>query len=313
PYDKLAICTGARPREVRLPGAELDGVHYLRSHHDAVRVRSAIATGRRAVIIGGGYLGLEVACVLVQAGLEVTVLEAQARVLQRVAGAPVSRFYTRVHREAGVIVRTGAAVLALEGTGHVSAVRLADAGTVAADLVIVAVGAVPNVELAVRAGLAVDNGIVVDGNGTTDDPDIAAAGDCANHPDPVAGSRVRHESVPNAMDRARVVAAVACGKPPPPYAEPWFWSDQYDVKLQIAGLSCAYDELVIRGDPESGRSFVAWYLANGRLIAADCVNRPRDFLVAQRLLAARAPVDPGALRDESVNLADFVKTVASGP
>jgi 3-phenylpropionate/trans-cinnamate dioxygenase ferredoxin reductase component len=313
PYDRLAICTGARPREIPFPGAELDGIHYLRSHYDVVRLRSAIAYSRRTVIIGGGYLGLEVASVLVQVGLEVTVLEAEDRVLQRVAGAPVSRFYTRIHREAGVAVRTGETVLAFEGSGHVSAVRLGDGTSVAADLVIVAVGAVPNVELAVLAGLTVDNGIVVDDNGATDDPDISAAGDCANHYDPVVATHVRHESVPNAMDRARVIAAVACGKPPPPYAEPWFWSDQYDVKLQIAGSSRAYDEIVLRGDPDSGRSFVTWYLAEGHLIAADCVNRPRDFLAAQRLLAARAPVDAEALENESVSLSDLVKAaVPSG-
>lgn len=316
-YDKLALCLGARPRRLLVPGAELDGVHYLRTAGDVEAIRSAVAGRRRAVIIGGGYIGLETAASLRGLGLDVTVLEAADRLLQRVTAPEVSDFYLRIHEAEGVRVRTRAAVAALDGVGRVSAVRLADGEELAADVVIVGIGVEPNVELAQAAGITVRDGVVIDANGRTSDPDIVAAGDCANYHDPRFGRRVRLESVSSAGEQAKVAAATLCGRPEEISALPWFWSDQYDLKLQIAGLNTGYDEVVLRGDPEIDRAFACFYLRQGELIAADCVNRPREFMFSKRAIAQRLPVDPRRLADLDVPIAVQLTpdsaTVAVGP
>lgn len=300
PYDYLFLCTGSRARRVTIPGSELPGVFYLRDICDVSKIKQHLPHSHKVVIVGGGYIGLETAAVLKKLGMEVTVLEMMDRVLQRVTAAELSDFYTRIHTEEGVTIKTGMAVTEIEGEETVQAVLCEGGHRFNADLVIIGAGIVPNVELAEEAGLAVDNGILVDEFGTTSDPHIFAAGDCTNHPNSLVGCRLRLESVPNAVDQAKSIAATICGKQKSYAAHPWFWSDQYDIKLQIAGLNRGYDQVVIKGDQSKGRSFVAWYLKEGKLLAADCINRPKEFLVAKQLLAKSILVDPLLLTDESL-------------
>lgn len=300
-YDRLALATGSRARALNLPGAQRPNVFALRTIADVQAIRARLAPGRRLVIVGGGFIGLEAAAVAVKLGLKVTVLEGLPRVLARVTAAPVSAFFERVHREAGVDLRTGVQVTALEGDPEVTHVALDDGARVEADLVVAGIGIVPNVELAAQAGLAVDNGIVVDECARTADPAIVAAGDCTSHPNAFLGRRVRLESVQNALEQARAAAATLAGRPEPYRAVPWFWSDQYDVKLQMAGLSAGHDALVVRGDPAQ-RSFAVFYLQGGHLIAADAVNRAPEFVFAKKLVASRAPLDPAALADDHMPL-----------
>lgn len=305
-YDKLALCLGARPRRLPVQGADLAGVHYLRTAGDVEAIRSTVAGSRRAVIVGGGYIGLETAASLRRLGLDVTVVEAADRVLQRVTAPEVSDFFARIHQSEGVHIRTGAVVAGLEGSDRVSAVRLADGEELAADIVIVGIGVQPNVELAQEAGLAVDDGVVIDTTSRTSDPDIVAAGDCANYLDPRYRQRVRLESVSSAVEQAKVAAATMCGRSAEISALPWFWSDQYDLRLQIAGLNSGYDEVVLRGDPTVDRDFACFYLRDGELIAADCVNRPQEFMFSKRAIAQRLPVDRQRLADLDVPIASLL-------
>lgn len=306
-YDKLVLCTGARPRLLEVPGAALAGVHYLRSAADVDAMRADLPAATRAVIIGGGYIGLEAAAALRKRGLEVTVLEAADRVLQRVTAPELSAFYVRVHREEGVEVRVDARVAALVGEREVSGVQLSDGEVISADLVLVGIGVVPNVELALEAGLAVDDGIVIDPHGRTDDPCIFAAGDCASYVDAHYGCRLRLECVANAVEHAKTVSATICGKERQISALPWFWSDQHDLKLQIAGLSTGYDHIVLRGDPDSGRSFACFYFRDGRLIAADCVNRAQEFMFSKRAITEGLSPDPESLSDPETSLAPLLR------
>lgn len=305
-YDKLALCTGAQARRIVLPGIDLKGVHYLRTLEDVKSIKRYISPSTRVVIIGGGYIGLETAAVLSQLGVSVTVLEMQDRVLARVTAPEVSEFYTRVHTEEGVSIQTGVSVNTIEGESRVKAVCCDNGDYYQADFVIIGVGVIPNVELAESCGLAVDNGIVVNEFACTEDIDIVSAGDCTNHPNSLLGYRLRLESVPNAIEQAKTAAASMCGLAKAYVAYPWFWSDQYDLKLQIAGLSQGFDQVVVRGDRENTRSFVAWYLKQGKLLAADCINRPREFMVAKQLLVKGLDVDPLKLADESVDPKTFL-------
>ena len=316
-YGRLALTTGTRVRRLTGPGAaeaeRASNFHYLRTVDDVVRLRNQFVAGRRIAIVGGGYIGLEVAAAAVKCGLQVTVLEAAPRVLARVTAPEISAFYERVHREAGVDLRTGVELRGFEfsPTGDVvTAVLCRDGRTqqeqsVPVDLVVVGVGVVPNVELAAAAGLEIDNGIVVDETTRTADPDIVAAGDCTSHPNAIVGRRIRLESVPNAVEQARAAAATLCGHARPYRTVPWFWSDQYDLKLQMVGLSQGYDRLVLRGDP-ANRSFSAFYLHDGRVVAADCVGRPKEFMLSKRIVAARAQVSAETLADESCDLKTLV-------
>jgi len=300
-YDKLALTTGGRPRRLSVPGAERSNVHYIRTVADIDRLKQQFGEGKRLVIIGGGYVGLEAASVGIKKGLHVTVVEALPRVLARVTAPEISAFYERVHRGHGVDLRTGVGVHALEGSGDTCTVVLADGTRLAADLVVIGVGLIPNTELAEAAGIEVSNGIVVDRYAVTSDPDIVAAGDCTNHDNVFLGRRLRLESVPNALEQARVAAASILGRPRVYDAVPWFWSDQYDLKLQMVGLSQGYDNLIVRGDMDAN-SFTAFYLKDGVVISADSVNRPQDFMVAKRLVAERAAVPSERLRDDAVPL-----------
>ncbi len=301
-YDKLALTTGCRARPLSLPGADRPNVFTVRTIDDVEALRLHCSEGKRAVVVGGGFIGLEMSAVLLKMGLKVTVLEGLPRVLARVTVPEVSAFFERIHREAGVDLRTEVKIEAFEGEPQVSRVRLGDGSHVDADVVIVGIGQIPNSELAQAAGLAVDNGIVVDEHAQTSDADIVAAGDCSNHPNAFYDRRLRLESVQNAMEQSRAAAATLLGTPQPYHAVPWFWSDQYDLKLQMVGLSAGFDQLVLRGDPQSERSFCAFYLKDGHLIAADAVSRPQEFMFAKKLVALRAPLEAAQLADESIPL-----------
>jgi 3-phenylpropionate/trans-cinnamate dioxygenase ferredoxin reductase subunit len=305
-YDKLALCTGGRPRTLVCAGIDPArpprNLHVLRTQADAQALRAALRPGSRVLVVGGGYVGLEVAASARKLGAEVTVLEAQPRVLARVAGEAVSRFYERVHREAGVTLLTGAGLAHIECRGGVAVEAVCSHGQVlSVDLMVAGIGMVPNVEAAQTAGLADAAGIAVDELSRTADPHVVAAGDCTVQHQALYGLDLRIESVPNALDQARAAASWLCGKPRPNRAVPWFWSDQYDLKLQMAGLSQSHDCCVLRGDPAE-RSFCAFYLRAGRLIAVDAVNRPGDFMLARRTLAQQPAVDAERLADLAVPL-----------
>lgn len=295
-YSALALTTGARARRIQIPGIDLAGVFYLRSIDDVLKIRSNMREAMRIAILGGGYIGLEVAAVLRQMGHEVTVLEMADRVMARVVAPAISQFYEAEHRGQGVQILTGAAVEAVLGEDRVEGVRCADGIEVPADILIVGVGVVPNVELAQACGLDCDNGICVDAEGRTCDPHIVAAGDCTWHPNEHYGHALRLESVHNAVEQAKTAAASVCGKSKPYNQVPWFWSDQYDLKLQIAGLTAGYDQSVVRGRPDA-RSFSVFYLRDGKLIASDNVNSPQNFMATRKLLAAGVTPSPDQLAD----------------
>ncbi len=304
-YDKLALTTGGHARRLPLPGAEKPNVHYVRTLEDIARLKEQFKEGRHLIIIGGGYIGLEAAAVGIKKGLQVTLVEALPRLLARVTGPELSQYYDGVHRRHGVDIRLGAGVQALEGNDQVETVILQDGTRIPADLLIVGIGLIPNTELAEQARLAVDNGVLVDLYAQTSDPDIVAAGDCTNHENGFLGRRLRLESVPNASEQARVAAASILGQKVPHAGVPWFWSDQYALKLQMVGLSQGYDKVVIRGSMEAD-NFSAFYLKDGVVISVDTVNRPQDFMVGKKMVAAKMKVDPAILADESVVLKTLV-------
>lgn len=306
PYDALLLATGSHPRRLSAPGADLGGVHYLRGIADADRIRAECAAGGRLVVIGGGYIGLEVAATARELGMDVTVLEMADRVMNRVVCAQLSAFYQAEHARHGVRVLCNARVRALAGdadSGRVRAVLTEDGAEHPADVVIVAVGVVPTDELAVAAGLECDNGIRVDEHCRSSDPAIYAAGDCASHPSPRYGRRLRLESVDNAFEQGSSAALNLSGTPTVHDKLPWFWSDQYDLKLIIVGISTGYDAVVLRGTP-AARAFSACYLRGGELIAIDSVNAPRDQMAARKLIAAHARPNPDKLADPAVALKD---------
>ena len=306
PYDKLALTVGSKVRKVNLPGTDLAGVFYLRDLRDVERIAPFIIAGANAVIVGGGYIGLETAAVLNKKGMNVTVLEMMERVLQRVTAPVMSAFFTRVHEEEGVEIRCGTGVAGFKGNGRVTGVTCSDGSEFPAELVIIGVGILPNTELAEAAGLKVDNGIVVNAQAQTSDPDIFAAGDCTFHHNPIYDRWVRLESVQNATDQSRVAAGAACGKEVSYNAVPWFWSEQYDLMLQIAGLSQGYDEIITRGDPDNSRSFAAFYLKSGRVIAVDAINKPQEFMATKKLVALKQEIDRVKLADAHVPVKELL-------
>ncbi|MDX2144894.1 MAG: FAD-dependent oxidoreductase [Rhodospirillaceae bacterium] len=303
-YGKLILATGGRVRKLTCPGADLDGVCYLRSIADVLGYRDRLIAGAKLVVVGGGYIGLEVAAVAVKRGCAVTVLETLPRVLARVVAPEMSAFYTDVHRAAGVRIHTDTMVTAFEGHGRIERVLCNDGSAHAADLVIVGIGIVPNVELASAAGLNVDNGIVVNEFTQTADPDIYAVGDCSNHPNPRLGRRLRLESVPNALGQGKAAALHILGKPEPYDEVPWFWSDQYDLKLQMTGISDPGDHVVIRGSMAE-RKFSACYLREGVFVACNAVNMAKDFLQSKKLIATKVKIETARLADATVSLKDL--------
>jgi 3-phenylpropionate/trans-cinnamate dioxygenase ferredoxin reductase subunit len=301
-YDHLVLATGARNRPLPVPGADLPGVHQLRDLAEADALKAALAEARNVAVVGAGFIGLEFAAVCAQKGLPVTVIEGLERPLARSVSPGMAALIEASHVAAGVRFLFGSAVAAIVGPGRARAVALADGREVAADLVLVGIGVVPNQELAVAAGLAVENGIAVDAMLATDDPAISAIGDCASFPSPhAAGARVRIESVQNAVDGARCVAARLAGRPAAFDAVPWFWSDQGPLKLQIAGLCQPHDLAVRRGDPEAGGVSVFCY-RDGRLAGVESLNRPADHMIARRLLQAGRFPSPDEAADPGFDL-----------
>lgn len=304
-YDKLVLALGSRVRKLHVDGSGLKGVHYLRNIADVDGIRKKMEPGRRMVIVGAGYIGLEVAAVAQQAGLDVTVIEMADRVMSRVVSAEISDFYQIEHTNQGVKFRLSTGVTALNGKKRVKSVTTSEGEDVPADIVVIGIGILPNTELATEAGLDVDNGIVVDDHCQTSDPDIYAVGDCTLHPNAIYERQLRLESVHNALEQAKTAAANICGKDIAYAQVPWFWSDQYDLKLQIAGLSEGYDDVVIRGNPVE-RSFSCLYLREGRLIAVDAINAPRDFVQSKQLIANQVEIATDKLADSDVALKDLV-------
>lgn len=305
PYETLVFATGSRVRQLRVPGAELPGIHYLRGIADVNAIRPRFEPGKRIVIVGGGYIGLEVAAVAAQRGLMVTVVEALERCLQRVTSKPISDFFEGVHRAAGVTILTETGVQGFE-PGPDGGLIVKTAGPdLPADLVVAGIGIIPDCDVAQDCGLVVENGIVVDEHAKASDAHVYAIGDCSNHPNPLLGRRLRLESVQNAIDQAKAAALAICGRPKA-YAEvPWFWSDQYDLKLQIAGISMLGDEVVLRGDPGT-RKFAAFYLRDGHVAAVDAVNAVPEYMVARTLIAQKKAVDLKRLADLAVPMKAFL-------
>lgn len=296
-YDKLLLATGSRVRRIAIPGAELAGVHYLRDIADVDLLRQNFTKGARLAVVGGGYIGLEVAAVAIKHGLEVDMFEALDRVMARAVSPLVSAFYERVHRDAGVRIHLNMGVAAFEGTDKLTGVR-AGGRMHPADLALVGIGVVPNVELATEIGLSCDDGIVVNSFAETADQAIFAAGDCTRHVGR-EGHPIRLESVQNAIDQAKHAALAMLGKHTPYSEVPWFWSDQYDLKLQIAGLAWPTDTIVLRGDPGL-RKFATFHLREGRVAAVEAINAAPEYLVGRKLIAGRVQIPPDRLADLSV-------------
>ena len=303
-YDKLVLALGARVRRLPLSGGDLPGVHYLRTIEDVDGIRAGIEAKGKLVIIGAGYIGLEVAAVCRQLGVDVTVVEMADRVMSRVVSSQVSTFYQGVHAAHGVKLMLSNGLAAIAGVNRVEAVTLTNGESIPADFVIVGVGVIPNTELAADAGLEINDGIVVDDLCRTNDANIFAIGDCTSHPNAIYGRRLRLESVHNALEQAKTAAGNICGKETHYSQVPWFWSDQYDLKLQIAGLSQGFDQVVMRGDPTS-KGFSCLYLEAGVLIAVDAINAPRDFVQSKALIAERAIISPQQLADTQIALKDL--------
>ncbi len=310
-YGKMIWATGGSPRWLPCEGGNLPGVHVVRTRADVDAMLDGLDDVAEVAIIGGGYIGLEAAAVLRKMGKKVTVLEAMDRVLARVAGEPLSRFYEAEHRAHGVDVRLGVEVTAIEGDGHASGVRLADGEAISAQMVIVGIGIIPAVGPLLTAGAAGGAGVDVDEYCRTSLPDIFAIGDCAAHANAFAGGSImRVESVQNANDMANAVAKSITGELTTYHAVPWFWSNQYDLRLQTVGLSTGYDATVVRGEPET-RSFSVIYLKQGKVIALDCVNGTKDYVQGRALVLEGLALTPEQLADTTVTLKELAANIAA--
>jgi len=302
PYDALIIATGARPRRLALPGGEMARTLELRTAADAEMLKAGIAPGKRLAIVGGGYVGLEVAASARALGAEVVVIEREPRILARVAGPVLSEFFTGHHRKHGVQFELNAFVEALEGEGgQVKAARLNDGRRIPCDLVLIGVGALPNQELAAEADLPCEDGVVVDEEARTADPAVFAIGDVTRRPLPLYRRLFRLESVPSALEQAKQAAAAITGHRPPPPEVPWFWSDQYDLKLQIAGLPFEVDDVVVRGDPATAR-FAVFHMKGDVIQAVEAVNSPAEFMGGKLLIGAKKAVSRERLADPAVSM-----------
>ena len=302
-FEYAVIATGSRPRLLNVPGRELANIFDLRGMADIDAMQPHFVEGKKLVVVGGGYIGLEAAAVAAGLGLSVHVLETAPRLLARVAEPEISDFYTRIHQAHGVTLVTESQMTGFVGDGAVSGVEMADGSIIDADIVITGIGILPNVEIAETAGLAVENGIVVNEVGQTSDAHIFAAGDCTSHPNDLLGRTMRLESVPNAIEQGKAVASAICGTPKPYHQVPWFWSDQYDVKLQIAGVPTQIDSKVLRGD-DSSNSFAWFYFTGDKLTGVTAINRPAEFMAGRMLieksLKGELSADPAKLADEDM-------------
>jgi len=305
-FDKLLLATGARPRQLPISGADLPGVHYLRTLGDVAALQDTMRRAQNVCLIGGGYVGLEFASVARKAGLKVTVLEAADRLLQRVTTPEMSEYFADLHRSHGVEVCVGARIQEIQGADQVERV-VCEHGTVTADLVLIGIGALPNVEIAEAAGLACDNGIQVDEMCRSSHPDVFAAGDCTNHPNALLKRRLRLESAPNATDQARVAATNMMGANETYCTVPWFWSDQYTSKLQAVGFSSDGTQSICRGD-KAAHQFAMFYLKENRLVAVEAINSAKAFMAGKRLYGHE--LDPDQLADPATDLRSLIKSVA---
>lgn len=308
PYSQLVLATGACARTISLPGAELDGVVYLRDIAGGHKLRAQLSKASRIAIIGGGYVGLEVAATARHLGVEVVVLERESRLLSRTASGQIAQHLMGLHQSHGVTFMFGAGIQEIEGRdGCVSAIKLAGGERVLCDAVLIGIGAIPNAELATNIGLDAKDGIAVDLDGRTAIPNLFAIGDVTKRPLAHYSGVFRLESVPSALEQAKRVACSIAGKPPLEHELPWFWSDQYDAKLQIAGLLGSSEETVVRGDVSVGK-FAVFHLHGGRVIAAECVNSPGDFLAAKKAIANGASPDPDKLRNVTLKVGDALSS-----
>jgi 3-phenylpropionate/trans-cinnamate dioxygenase ferredoxin reductase subunit len=301
PYDVLVIATGARARKLPIPGADLEGVLELRTAADAEALKAVLGPGKRLAVIGGGYVGLEAAASARALSAAVVIIEKEARCLARVACEPLSSFFQDYHRKHGVEFELAAGVEAFEGEGRITGVRLADGRVIPCDAVLVGVGAIPNDEIAREAGLKCANGVVVDLEARTSDPAIFAIGDVTHRPLPIYERDFRLESVPNALEQAKQTASAIAGHAPPHPEAPWFWSDQYDLKLQIAGLPFDADSLIVRGDPEAAK-FAVFHLKGDLVQAVEAVNAPPEFMMGKQLILKRTPISRERLADPSISM-----------
>ena len=302
PYAALILATGARARPLPIPGADLPGVLALRTLADAEALKAALGPGVRLAVIGGGYVGLEAAASGRALGAEVVVIERERRLLARVACATLSAFFESTHERRGVRFELSASVAAIQGVDQVEGVRLDDGRVIACDVALVGVGALPNDDLARAAGLDCADGVRVDLDARTSDPAIFAIGDCTRRPLPLYGRDWRLESVPNALEQAKAAACALSGRPRPAPEVPWFWSDQYDLKLQIAGLPFDVEQVVVRGAPEEGRFAVFHLGAHDRVMAVEAVNAAPEFMGGRQMIAAQKRVAPDRLRDMSLSM-----------
>jgi len=301
-YHKLVIATGARVREIPIPGSEIEGVCYLRNARDVNNIKSQVIPGKHAVIIGGGYIGLETAASLRKQGMEVTVIEAMSRILQRVTAPELSNFYKRIHLEEGVKIFEETVATEFKSIDEKINVLTSCGKSFLGDMVIVGIGVIPNVELANSAGLKVENGVEVNEFCQTSDFEIYAIGDVSWHYNKIYDRSLRLESVPNATEQAKIAALHINKKPKAYNSLPWFWSDQYNLKLQIAGLSNGYNDIVIRGDINKSRSFSAFYFKDNKLLAVDAVNSPREFMFTKMVLTKEQKLNKEILSDISLDL-----------
>lgn len=301
-YDFLVLATGARAIALPIPGADLKGVMFLRTAADAEALKAQVGPGKRLAVVGGGYIGLEVAASGRALGAEVVVLERETRLLARVATEVLSEFFRSYHEKHGVTFELGASVTGFEGAnGHITGVKLADGRVLPCDAAVVGVGAHPNDELATDSGLETARGVVVDLEARTSDPHVFAIGDVAHRPMPIYGRMFRMESVPNALEQAKQAACAITGRPAPAGEVPWQWSDQYDLKLQIAGYAFDVDEIVVRGDPQTGK-FAVFHMKGDQLQSVEAINAPPEFMMGRQLIGNRKSLDKAKLADTTVSM-----------
>ncbi len=304
-YNQLIIATGSRVRKLNVPGSDKKGIYYLRDLDDAKALKQRLKKNKKMVIVGAGYIGLEVASVAASLGVEVTVIEMANRVMNRTVDPMISSYYQKLHESHGVKIHLDNGLKAFEGGDSVNAVLCSDGLMLEADLVVIGAGVLPNQEIAIEAGLECNNGIMVNEFGETSTAHVYACGDCTNHPNKGLNTRLRLESVHNAMEQSKTVANTIMGNKEPYDQVPWFWSDQYDHKLQLVGISGDHDEVVMRG-LESEQKFLLFYLKNSELIAVNAINSSKEFLICRKLVANKVKISSDVIKDQSVNLNDLL-------
>ena len=304
-YDQLIIATGSRVRKLNVPGSDKKGIYYLRDLDDANALKQRLKKNKKMVIVGAGYIGLEVASVAASLGVEVTIIEMADRVMNRTVDPIISSYYQKLHESHGVKIHLDNGLKAFEGGDSVNAVLCSDGLMLEADLVVIGAGVLPNQEIAIEAGLECNNGIMVNEFGETSTAHVYACGDCTNHPNKGLNTRLRLESVHNAMEQSKTVANTIMGNKEPYDQVPWFWSDQYDHKLQLVGISGDHDEVVMRG-LESEQKFLLFYLKNSELIAVNAINSSKEFLICRKLVANKVKISSDVIKDQSVNLNDLL-------